>query len=53
MLNARDTLLGNNLREGIRVAFGQNRYFAKIKPLVFPVTSRTAGKSQVKESLNC
>lgn len=53
MLNARDTLLGHNLREGKRIALAQNRYCAIIKPLVLPVTRRTVGKTQVKEPLKC
>lgn len=53
MLNARDTLLGHNLREGKRTTFGQNRYCAMTKSLVFPVTSRTAGKTQITKSLKC
>lgn len=48
MLNARDTLLGHNLREGKRTAFGRNRYCAIIKPLDFQLPADLLAKLRSK-----
>lgn len=63
MLNARDRshivrerrcTAGTTWEKGkAETEFGKDRYCTVRKPLVFPVTSRTVGKTHVKESLNC
>lgn len=42
----------HNLGGGKGTEFGRERYCAARKPPVFPATSRTVGKTRVKESLN-
>lgn len=42
----------HNLGGGKGAEFGRERYCAVRKPPVFPATSRTVGKTNVKESLN-